>query len=229
VRRALHRPLDRSAWWALATAGLAGLAGAWPRAGHGPDPFFALAWLVLCAAGAGFLCGARGVRLLPLGLLVPGIWMVVLVQVDLAGERDLAAPIAPGLCLAGLFLLGLGLGAARPAADAWRGAGLLLCAAAALAVLPLAPGRLAGEGALAAAHPRLAAVMLELTPLAPVFDAARWDWAHANPPTYRLAGVEWISRAPWEGGLAAAALLVVGCVSAALLPLLGRGDAPLRS
>jgi hypothetical protein len=230
VRRALYRPLERSAAWALAAAALLGAAGSWPRAAHGPDPFAELAWLALLAPAAGFFCGAFGARLFPLGLAPPGLWMFALVEADLAGDRDLAAPLAPGLVAAGAYLAGLGLGAACGRALAWRGAGLLLLAAAALALLPLAPGRLAGEGALAATHPALAGRLLELTPLAPAFDAARWDWAHANPPTYRLAGVEWLGRAPWHGGLAALAFLVVGCASAALLPLVGKaGDGPLRS
>lgn len=230
MRRAFHRRLDRSAWLSLGAAALAGLAGAWPRAGQGPDPFALLAWLALCAPAAGFFCGAHGVRLFPLGLLLPGLWMILLVEVDVAAERDIAAPLASGLVLTGLYLAGLGLGGARSPGVAVRGAGALLLGATALALAALAAGRLAGESALAARHPGLAAALLELSPLAPVFDAARWDWAHANPPTYGLAGVDWVARKPWHGGLAAAAFLVVGCLSAALLPALGkRDDAPLRS
>ncbi len=238
LRRSLYQPLQRSQVLALAATTVLGLLGAWPRAATGSDPLALVAWLVLVGPALGFLAGAHGVRLLPLGLLAPGLWLAALVQADLAGERDLVAPLAPGLLVCGLYLLGLGLGALAcacgpvPAARAARGAGLLAFATLALAVAPLVPGVLAGESGLAASRPGVARVLLAASPLGVAFDAAAWDWTHANPPTYRLAGVDWVartSRGGPRGRLAAAALVVVGCLSAVLLPLLGKRGEPQRS
>jgi hypothetical protein len=226
------RSLDARAWIALGVAAAAGWLGLLPRALGGVDPFAALAWTVLAAAPAGFACGALGVRLLPMGLAPPAAWMLALVQADLAGGRDLGAAIAPGLLAAGLYLVGLGGGGARErdTAGALRGAGLLLAAALGLAWLGVATGVAAGADAFAAAHPSVQAVLLELSPLAPAFDAAGWDWMRASPLAYRLAGAEWVARAPWDAVLAAGGAVVVGCIAALLLPRLGgRAGAPARS
>jgi hypothetical protein len=237
-RRGLYEPLERTQGVALAATAALGLLGAWPRAATGCDPLALVAWLVLIGPALGFLAGALGVRLFPLGLLAPGLWLAALVQVDIAAERDLAAALAPGLFVCGLYLLGLGLGArscARGplrAGHAARGAGLLAFATLALAAAPLVPGVLAGESGLAASRPGVARVLLAASPLGMAFDAAEWDWTHGNPPTYRWAGIDWIARAGSggrRGGLAAAALLVVGCLSAVLLPLRGKRSEPQRS
>ncbi|MEM7309282.1 MAG: hypothetical protein AAF682_21535 [Planctomycetota bacterium] len=215
------RTPERSAWYALGAAALAGLAGALPRVEGAPDPLALLAWLTFLAPAAGALCGAFGVRLWPLGLLVPGLWMVLLVEVDLFSERDVRGAVAPGLVVAGLYLLGLGLGALAPRRPAAL-AGALLLAGPLLSALAVAGGLLAGEGGFAAAHPAAQAVLLSASPAWPVFDAAGWDWVHENPAIYRLGGVEWVPRRPLDGGLAGAVSCVVGCASAMLLPRLTR-------
>jgi hypothetical protein len=202
------------------------------------DPFALCAWAMLLAAPAGYGCGALGVRLWPMGLAPPAVWMIALVQADLVGERDVAATIAPGLLWTGVFLFGLGLGGARvrracvgdARVDALRGAGLLLALGAALAWLAILTSVTTGATGFAAAHPDVQARLCELSPLAPLFDAAGWDWMRANALSYRLAGAEWVARRPWNGALAATATVVVGCTSALLLPKLGRrGAASARS
>jgi len=63
-----------------------------------------------------------------------------------------------------------------------------------------------------------------------LFDAMGWDWMRANPLQYRHGGAEWVARTPWDAGLAATVAVVVGCVSAVVLPILGtRRDASSRS
>ncbi len=214
-------PLDRTACVGLVAAALAGVAGALPRAGGEPDPFALLAWLVLLAPAAGFVCGSFGVRLYPWGLAVPGVWMLVLVQVDLASERDMVQPLWPGLLWTGLFAAGLGAGTRFPGRP-WAGAGLLLLLALAAAGVGIQGGLALGDAAWAREHPTLGAWLLEVSPLAWAFDAAAWDWIHANPVAYRLSGVEWIPREPWKGRLAGPAVLVLGCAVAGLVSALAR-------
>jgi hypothetical protein len=101
---------------------------------------------------------------------------------------------------------------------------------AALAWLAILTSVTTGATGFAAAHPDVQARLCELSPLAPLFDAAGWDWMRANALSYRLAGAEWVARRPWNGALAATATVVVGCTSALLLPKLGRrGAASARS
>ena len=214
-------PLGRVAGFGLVATALAGLAAALPRAGGEPDPLALVAWLVLIAPAAGFACGALGVRLYPWGLAVPAVWMVALVQVDLASQRDLVEPVWPGLLWTGLFAAGLGIGTRFPGRP-WGGAGLVLLLGLAAAGLGIQGGLALGDSAWARTHPGLGGFLLELSPLAWAFDAAGWDWVHANPLAYRLSGVEWVPREPWKGRLAGPAVLVVGCIAAALSSALFR-------
>ena len=222
ARRRSHVPVPAAVWWALLGGALAAVPGALPRAEGGWDPLALVAYLTLVAPAVGVLMGARGVRLLPLGLAVPAVWMVLLVQVDLSSTRDLPAALGAGGVFTGLYLAGLGLGGLAPG-RAWPLAGAALLAGPFLVGLGLAGGLLGGEGTLAVGHPGVQSWLLELSPLAVAFDGAGWDWAHANPLAYRLGGVEWVARGPWDGRLAGAVFGVLGCAAAWLLPRLS-GD-----
>jgi hypothetical protein len=214
-----ERPLPAAA--SLAGLGVAALLGVVGVGLAGRDPIALLAWLALLALPAGVLAGGLGARLWPYGAAVPGAWAVLLVWCDAASARDLPAPAPAALVPAGLFFLGLGFGAcfrARPFAAA--GAAALVVAL--FTVLPLAGG-LAEPGA-ARGREALNVRLLDLSPVAPAFDAAGWDWTHANPFVYRTAGVEWVPRQPYRGNLASVVLLVVGCASGLVLPRLVARD-----
>ena len=169
-----------------------------------------LAWLALLAPAAGACCGASGVALFPFGLAVPGVWLVFLVLADARSPRDLPTPLWAAAAVAGLLALGHALGRvvrARPVALA----GVLLLVGCLLVGLSVGCGLSASDASLARAHPGLAGVLFDLSPLTLVFDCAGWDWAHANREVYARAGVEWFQRRPYPGILAGPGVLVVGC------------------
>jgi hypothetical protein len=198
----------------LAASAAAGALGALPGASGALDPVAVLGWMALFAPAAGALCGARGIALVPLGVLVPVLWTLFLAALQAGGARGFSALVWGACALAGLFALGLALGARTRSALLTAGAlllsGLLLASA--------APGfgLLAGGSELARSHPRLAARLLDGSPVVLVFECAGWDWVHAQPEVYARGGAEWIQRRPYPGNLAGPAVLVVGCALAIL-------------
>ena len=217
---------------ALGLGTCVGLLGAWPRS-DGVDPLALIAWLGIVAAGVGFACGASGARLFPWGLAVPAAWMIALVQVDLASERDVVGPVWAGLAWSGLYAAGLGLGAFASPVDAtraprpeiaWGGAGVLVLLALALAGGPV--GGALGTGGPAWGSAQLCAALTRVSPTGLLLDCAGWDWTHANPLVYRLSGVEWIPHRPWDPKLAGPLVCVVGCLLAVALPPLRRSPNP---
>jgi hypothetical protein len=205
----------RDALAVLVLAAALGGLGLLPGVAGALDPVTALGWLALWAPVAGVLCGARGLRLFPFGLAVPGAWLLVLATLGASGPRALVTPLWAGAALGGLFALGLALGRCA-VGTALRTAGVVLLAGLALALLATGGGLLAGGAELARSHPRAAARLLDLSPLVLVFDCAGWDWTHAHPELYARAGVEWFQRHPWPADLAGPAALVVGCALAGL-------------
>ena len=194
----------------LLCAGLGALGLAGGAAGE-LDPVTELAWLALFAPAAGVLCGASGLLPGPFAAIVPGAWCFFLVWADSLSERDLPTPAWAACALAGFFAGGFALGRWRPeSAFALAGAALLVGLGASGIALELG----GAEASLARSHPRLAALALDVSPLAFVFDCAGWDWTHANPDVYRRSGVEWFQRRPWPGSLAGPTVLVVGCALA---------------
>lgn len=222
------RPAPR-VLYALGIGAAVGLLGAWPRA-DGVDPLALVAWLGLVAAGVGFGCGASGARLFPWGLVVPAVWMIALVQVDLAATRDVVGPLWAGLAWSGLYAAGLGLGGFVGGADGARpetalgGAGLLVLLALLFAGGPI--GGAVGATGPAWGSAALCAALTHVSPTGLLLDCAGWDWTHANPLVYRLSGVEWIPHRPWDARLAGPLVCVVGCVFAVALPPLRRGPNP---
>jgi hypothetical protein len=208
----------------LAACALAGALGLLPGAAGALDPVTELAWLVLLAPAAGVLCGAAGPALVPFAAMVPGAWCFALVWADASSERDLPTPIWAALAVAGFFTGGFALGCWRPERSIAH-AGALLLAFLGATGLSLSTGATgAGEGNLARSHPRLAALALDVSPLAFAYDCAGWDWPHANPDVYARSGVEWFQRRPWRGSLAGPGVLVVGCA----LAWLARARSPMR-
>jgi len=206
--------LERGQLGTLAGCALAGMLGALPGAAGALDPVTVLGWMVLFAPAAGASCGARGVALFPFAWAVPVAWLLVLAAAQAGAERALAALVWPGCALAGLFAAGLALGVRSRAP--LRTAGALLLVGLVLSGATTGFGLVAGGAELARAHPRLAARLLDASPLVLVFECAGWDWIHAQPEVYADAGVEWILRRAYPGKLAGPAVLVVGCALAIL-------------
>lgn len=204
-------PPTRRGALALAGTAAAGFLGLLPASGGGTDPVATLAWLCLIAPASGALAGAAGVRLFPLGLGVPGLWLCVLVWADVSSGGDLPAPIWGALVVAGLHAFGLGLGLLAPRRP-WALAGGLSFALLLATGLCVQGGL--GERSWAEAHPGLARSLVELSPLVLVTECAGLDWTHAQPEMYALSGVEWFQRRSYRGPLAAPVVLLVGCTLA---------------
>jgi hypothetical protein len=169
-------------------------------------PLAHLAWLALCAPALGCLTARAG--LAPAGALLPLVWAVPL----WLAQREL--PPAPhfGLCaLAGLFALGLGLGAlsARPLREVWRPAGALLLLTLALTLAP-ARASLARDPW----PPAVARTLLDLSPTALVLECSGVDWMR-HPLVYEPVGSDRFERRAWSGALAGPTLLLVGYLFAA--------------
>ena len=214
-RRAGRAPLSRSAIATLLASAAVGLAGLLPGSAGAGDPVALLAWLTLVAPAAGALVGARGVRLLPFGLAVPGLWTLFLVWSDLLSARDLAAPAWAACVVAGLFALGMGLGRLLDRWP-WALAGGLVLVGLVLSGLSVQGGLAEEDASWGREHPRLAALLIDLSPLVLAFECAGWDWTHAHPEVYARSGVEWFPRRPYDGSLAGPAVLLVGCSFATL-------------
>jgi len=196
------RPERAAAALVLTLAGLLGLAtsreGAW-------NPVAELAWLALAAPALGVLAG--GLALRRWALLPPSLWGLGLVLAA-RGRPDLSA-LDGALAAAGLYGLGAGLGAGC-AARPWRAAGATLLVTGLLAALP------GGGGALERPWPpRVAARLLDLSPVTLVLECAGLDWMR-HPATYGPAGTMDIGpelRSAWRGSGAALAILLAGGAS----------------
>ena len=192
--------------WRLLAGVLLGALGLLPGAAGAGDGNTLLGWLALSAPALGaWLAGAGAGKEL---VLVPLAWCLAW----LACVGSTFSPW-PMCVVGGLFALGVALG--RRFGSGAAGAAFFLTLAA--AGLSLGFGWLPGGAALAPHAPALAARLLDLSPLVLVFDAAGFDWLHAQPEVYAEAGVEWFPRRPWSGHLAGPAVLVVGCLLAALV------------
>lgn len=198
--------------WRLLVGVLLGALGLLPGSAGACDGNTLLGWLALSAPALGaWLAGARaGAEL----VLVPLAWS--LAWLACVGARF--SPWPPCV-VGGLFALGVALG--RRHGSGAAGAAFFLALAA--AGLALGFGWLPDGAALAQREPALAARLLDLSPLVLVFDAAGFDWLHAQPEVYARAGVEWFPRRPWSGNLAGPAVLVVGCLLAVLVRPARRG------
>jgi len=220
----------------------AGALGLLPGAAGAADPVALLAWLALIAPAAGYASGVHGVRAWPFGAAVPGVWAGLVAWADARSARDLPGPLWAIAAVAGLFLLGLAVGAARAtrvtpgtrgerAVRAAPGVGALLGLALVLSGLPVQGGLGAGTSwarddaarpAAAAARRAAARLALDLSPLVLVLECAGWDWTHAHPTAYRVSGVEWFPRRPWRGRLAGPVLLLVGCTAVGIASVVRR-------
>jgi hypothetical protein len=214
-------PPDPAALATLCGAAALGGLGLLPGAAGALDARTLLGWLALCAPAAGALCGARGLGWFPFALAVPGAWVVALVLLDASAGGVLPTPLWAACALTGLFAAGLAVG--KRAGVPLRTMGLLLFLTAGFAGACLGFGLLADGAALARTQPALAARLLDLSPLVLVLDCAGLDWSHAQPAVYAASGVEWFPRRPFPGNLAGPAVLVVGCLLAALVPAPRRG------
>lgn len=191
--------------WRLLFGVLIGGLGLLPGAAGAGDGNTLLGWLALAAPALGtWLAGAGlGAEL----ALAPLAW-------SLAWCGCVGAQFTPWppCVVGGLFALGVALG--RRSGSAAAGAAFFLTLGA--AGLSLGFGWLPAGADLAQSAPTLAARLLDVSPLVLVFDAAGFDWLHAQPEVYAKAGAEWFPRRPWSGNLAGPAVLVVGCLLAVL-------------
>jgi len=197
----------------------AGALGAWPGA-RGPDPVALLVWLALVAFPAGWLSGALGARLLPLGWLVPASWWALAAAVGASSALEPPSLAWAALVWSGGFAAGLALGTlgrSRP----WSGAGLALLACGTLAALPAPSPSPNAWGERAQWPAPLARVLLDLSPATLVCESAGIDWMR-HPAVYDRVGTDRFHRAPWRGSLAGPVALVVGCALSAGASLRGR-------
>jgi hypothetical protein len=135
-----------------------------------PDPLAALVWVTLIAVPGGYACGARGIRLWPLALVVPVGWMMVVALADALSARDLPLFAASMLPVLGMFGAGFAIGSCAKGL-VWRGAGALFLLVTLLAALPLA--------GLVLREPwksHVAARVLDLAPTTLVAECAGVDW-----------------------------------------------------
>ncbi|MDP6538298.1 MAG: hypothetical protein QF903_04550 [Planctomycetota bacterium] len=194
----------------LSCAGLLGLA---PSRGATFDPVAVLAWAALSAPALGVLAGA----LLPATTapLVCLPWWPAVSAASLRAGAALPDPTGAWWALAGLFGLGWGAGrlsgrhAVRLACAALLLTGLLAC-------LPGGGGRLARPW-----PPRVAARLLDLSPVAVVTECAGLDFMR-HPEVYGPVGTMDIGpqlRGPWRAPVAAPSLLLLGAALAGLARL----------
>ncbi len=202
----------------LAGAGGVGLLGALPAAWSDGDPVALLMWLGIWAPAGGFLCGAAGLRLLPIGLVAPAVWIAPLALLPGSSpEWSLPWLAWPILAWTGLFAAGWALGTAAPR-YLWRGTGALLLLGALLTGMP---GR--GGSSEAPWPPRLTSLLLDLSPATLLVECGGVDWMR-HPAVYGPAGSDRFLRASWRGSLAGPAVLLVGCgLAAAAAGLRRRG------
>jgi len=189
--------------------GALGALGAIPGA-RGPDPLAELCWIALVALPCGVACGALLLRPWPFAASVPALWMTALALAGVSSERTLASPLWAAPCWTGIFAAGWGLG--RWSRAGVRSVAAALCLSILLAVLPSAGAFLGRPW-----PPKIAARLLDLSPVSVCMEAAGVDWLR-HPAVYEPAGALDIDpglRQPFRGRLAGPALLLLGCALAA--------------
>ena len=206
----LARPtLTRPLLLALAFGALGAL-GTFPGE-HGPDPLAALAWIAIIALPCGIGCGVLALRAWPFAASVPALWMSALALAGVGSDRALATPVWAALAWTGIFAAGWGIG--RLCESGVRASAAGLCLSVLLAVLPGA-GEFLGQPW----PPKVAARLLDLSPVGVCTESAGVDWMR-QPSVYEPAGALDIDpglRRPWRGKLAGPGLLMLGCALAAL-------------
>jgi len=160
-----------------------------------------LAWLTLVASMAGAWMGpwSRSWR----AWTPPLAWGLALLM-----TRGLPMPWMAAFTIASLYAIGMGLGSWLPRE---RAAGSCLLLVAALSLAPTFGGHL--ERPL---PPAVTARLLDLSPVAWTLESAGVDWMR-HPAVYEAAGTANIDpsmRTQHRNWLAAATLLVVGCLLA---------------
>ncbi len=212
-----REPLGGTQLIRLLAVALVGALGLLPGAHGAFDPVTLVAWLVLWSPVAGFFVGRGKIGLWPFGLAVPASWLFLLVWADLASQRDFPTPLFGAMVLAGFYAAGLGWGA-------WRGErggspwGAWLLVGVFLSGLCVLGGLDPEAESWGQVSPRLAGILLDLSPIVFALDCCGWDATHSHPMIYRLSGVEWFPREPYRGMLAGPVVLVVGCFLGVALP-----------
>jgi len=208
VPEAASAALARQLLLALAL-GAIGALGTLPGA-HGADPLAALAWIALVALPCGIGCGALALRAWPFAASVPALWMIALALAGVASERALSTPVWAALAWTGIYAAGWGIG--RASRSGVRACAAGLCLSVLASVLPAA-GEFLGQPW----PPRVAARLLDLSPVSVCMESAGVDWMR-QPAVYEPAGALDIDpglRQPWRGKLAGPGLLMLGCALAA--------------
>jgi hypothetical protein len=166
------------------------------------------------AGSAARVALARAGELVLVCALAPCAWSLAIAWCE-ARHGELPSAGFAACALYGLHAAGAALGRALGAQRARRAAALALLAGCALALAPSRAGQ--GEPLLARRAPRVAALVLDLSPATLALECAGLDWMR-HPATYHPAGTDWYSdrRAPWRAPLAGSAALVLGCLAAAL-------------
>lgn len=199
----------------ISAAILAGALGLLPWAGEAFDPRVVAGWLALLACPAGYAAGRSAIAPLPHGLAIPGVWASLLFFADVQSERDLGQPFWGLVAVATLFCLGALLGALGRMGPA-RGSALVFLVVLAAAAAPL-QGGLSDGPPWGKNQPRLAAFLVDASPLVFVLESAGYDWTHAHSEAYRRSGVEWFPRRPHGAPLVIGPSLLVGCALGQLL------------
>ena len=166
-------------------------------------PVGILAWLTLVApaGGAWMSPWSRSWR----AWIPPLAWGLALMM-----TRGLPMPWMAALSVGSLYAIGMGLGAWLPRE---RVAGSCFLLVAGLSLAPTLGGRLERPW-----PPAVTAQMLDISPVAWSLEGAGVDWMR-HPAVYELAGTANIDpsmRTQHRNWLAAATLLVVGCLLALL-------------
>jgi hypothetical protein len=173
---------------------------------QGPDPLVCLVWLALIAPAVGCAAAALDLRGWPYAAAVPGAWIIALVVIDGASQRDLPSPLWAALAITGCFYFGLAVGIASRR-RVWTAVASLLLASCALVAAPLVAGSFESQW-----PPGVASKLLDLSPATLFAESAGLDWMRA-PGIYSPVGVDRFERASFSGALAGPAVLLVGCAA----------------
>lgn len=211
----LANTAPRHARHLLTALGLAAIAlpGALPGARGTPDPIAFLTWLAFVAPAVGALAGAVRLPAWPHAAAIPGVWMLVLVGVDVLAPRDLSTPIWAAAAVAGLFAIGHAIGRFARRENGAASAAALLAISALLVLLPVA------GAILRAPWPGTASArLIDWSPMTLLAECSGIDWLR-HPAVYDAAGTSDIdprTRSPYPPALAGGIVLVLGCASAFL-------------
>jgi len=205
--------------WIVLGLGALGALGLVPGSRGGADPLSALVWITLIAPAAGHVAGRTGVRVWPVAPVAPVAWLVTIAMADAVSRRDLPAMAWCAPPVVGLFALGFASGRWFPNGS-WRATAGVALVTALLAAAPLA-----GSFLRRPPPPRVAAGLLDVSPVTLTAECAGVDWMR-HPPIYDAAStvdIDPSTRTPYEGRLAGLVVFVVGCVAASV-----RGRSPVR-